>query len=64
MSLSNNFEVSPNSNEFDESRTNSDLPIFDLLTIAKATDDFSFNNKLGKGGFGTVYKVKYLNLLI
>ncbi|XLT70179.1 hypothetical protein HN873_026618, partial [Arachis hypogaea] len=33
-----------------------DLPIFDLATIAKATEDFSISNKLGKGGFGTVYK--------
>ena len=34
-----------------------ELPIFDLATIVKATDDFSISNKLGKGGFGTVYKV-------
>ncbi|MED6167528.1 hypothetical protein PIB30_003500 [Stylosanthes scabra] len=33
-----------------------DLPIFDLATIVKATQDFSISNKLGKGGFGTVYK--------
>lgn len=54
----------PNSKEFDESRTSSDLPVFDLLTIAKATDHFSFTNKLGEGGFGAVYKVKYLTLLM
>jgi serine/threonine protein kinase len=33
-----------------------DLPIFDLATIASATNDFSFQNKLGEGGFGPVYK--------
>ncbi|KAL8132939.1 G-type lectin S-receptor-like serine/threonine-protein kinase At4g27290 isoform X1 [Apium graveolens] len=33
-----------------------DLPLFTLMQIAKATNDFSFNNKLGEGGFGTVYK--------
>jgi serine/threonine protein kinase len=34
-----------------------ELPIFDLATIANATDNFSNNNKLGEGGFGHVYKV-------
>ncbi|KAL8510440.1 hypothetical protein ACS0TY_017308 [Phlomoides rotata] len=33
-----------------------DLPLFDLSTISKATDNFSNNNKLGEGGFGPVYK--------
>ncbi|XP_057728534.1 G-type lectin S-receptor-like serine/threonine-protein kinase At4g27290 isoform X2 [Arachis stenosperma] len=35
-----------------------DLPLFDLLTINIATDKFSFNNKIGQGGFGPVYKGK------
>lgn len=35
----------------------SDLPCFDLSTIAAATDNFSDANKLGEGGFGSVYKV-------
>ncbi|KAK2441578.1 G-type lectin S-receptor serine/threonine-protein kinase [Trifolium repens] len=33
-----------------------ELPIFDLPTILKATNNFSFDNKLGEGGFGPVYK--------
>ncbi|KAL8132951.1 hypothetical protein AgCh_008429 [Apium graveolens] len=33
-----------------------DLPFFTLMQIAKATNDFSLNNKLGEGGFGPVYK--------
>ncbi|KAJ8534465.1 hypothetical protein K7X08_016193 [Anisodus acutangulus] len=33
-----------------------DLPFFDLATIVNATDNFSFNNKLGEEGFGLVYK--------
>ncbi|XP_031123784.1 G-type lectin S-receptor-like serine/threonine-protein kinase At4g27290 [Ipomoea triloba] len=33
-----------------------DLPLFDLPTILRATNNFSNNNKLGEGGFGTVYK--------
>lgn len=34
-----------------------DLPLFDLQTIVKATSNFSLNNKIGQGGFGSVYKV-------
>ncbi|KAK6154297.1 hypothetical protein DH2020_008545 [Rehmannia glutinosa] len=30
----------------------SELPLFHLSVIMKATDDFSMNNKLGEGGFG------------
>ncbi|BFG43135.1 hypothetical protein CerSpe_294090 [Prunus speciosa] len=43
--------------ELDESSMHSDIPFFDLTTIAAATDNFSLANKLGKGGFGSVYKV-------
>lgn len=34
-----------------------DVLIFDLSTIISSTDDFSDANKLGEGGFGSVYKV-------
>jgi hypothetical protein len=43
--------------ELDGSTRNSDLPFFDLSMIVAATDNFSDANKLGEGGFGTVYKV-------
>ncbi|KAK3431853.1 hypothetical protein EUGRSUZ_E03739 [Eucalyptus grandis] len=33
-----------------------ELPFMDLATLKAATDDFSSLNKLGQGGFGTVYK--------
>ena len=36
-----------------------EVPLFDLSTIARATNDFSLNNKLGEGGFGPVYKVNW-----
>ncbi|KAI8001898.1 G-type lectin S-receptor-like serine/threonine-protein kinase RKS1 [Camellia lanceoleosa] len=63
----NNLLFSPNSstsfrttqmeNQFDESGTNAELPLFNLMNIVAATDNFSSLNKLGQGGFGTVYKV-------
>ncbi|KAI7731727.1 hypothetical protein M8C21_025260 [Ambrosia artemisiifolia] len=36
---------------------NVDLDVFDLSEIVAATDNFSLSNKLGEGGFGSVYKV-------
>ncbi|KAI5333371.1 hypothetical protein L3X38_023502 [Prunus dulcis] len=35
-----------------------ELPLFDFDTIAAATNNFSYTNKLGEGGFGPVYKAK------
>lgn len=34
-----------------------ELPLFQLSTITRATNNFSDNNKIGEGGFGPVYKV-------
>ncbi|XP_038897080.1 G-type lectin S-receptor-like serine/threonine-protein kinase At4g27290 [Benincasa hispida] len=33
-----------------------ELPLFDLSTILNATDNFSNSNKLGEGGFGSVFR--------
>ncbi|KAJ7981663.1 Receptor protein kinase [Quillaja saponaria] len=41
-----------------EQKEDLELPLFDLSTIATATDNFSIDNKLGEGGFGPVYKGK------
>ncbi|KAL6287460.1 hypothetical protein ACE6H2_011850 [Prunus campanulata] len=37
-----------------------DVPFFDLQSILDATDNFSDANKLGQGGYGPVYKGKFL----
>ncbi|XP_068319390.1 G-type lectin S-receptor-like serine/threonine-protein kinase RKS1 [Pyrus communis] len=42
--------------ELEETRRHPELQYFDLSTILAATDNFSPVNKLGQGGFGTVYK--------
>ncbi|KAK3433280.1 hypothetical protein EUGRSUZ_D00903 [Eucalyptus grandis] len=39
-----------------EGRRKIDIPVFDFETVAAATSNFSFANKLGQGGFGSVYK--------
>ncbi|XP_040375570.1 uncharacterized protein LOC112166064 [Rosa chinensis] len=40
----------------DSSTTHHDLPFFELKSLVAATDNFSDANKLGEGGFGSVYK--------
>ncbi len=45
----------PREKELDRSRSRSLLPFFDIDTLVAATHNFS--NKLGEGGFGSVYKV-------
>ncbi|KAM3714650.1 hypothetical protein ACB098_01G353300 [Castanea mollissima] len=40
----------------EDKKEDMELPIFDLITISNATDNFASNNKLGEGGFGSVYK--------
>ncbi|KAK1426229.1 hypothetical protein QVD17_14898 [Tagetes erecta] len=40
---------------------NVDVDVFDLSVIVAATENFSPSNKLGEGGFGSVFKGKILN---
>ncbi|KAH9651201.1 G-type lectin S-receptor-like serine/threonine-protein kinase [Citrus sinensis] len=53
----NIVEKTENNRETDQVQNmDLELPLFELATIANATDNFSINNKLGEGGFGPVYK--------
>lgn len=40
--------------------SDSEFALYDFDQIADATNNFSDDNKLGQGGFGPVYKVKFL----
>lgn len=41
----------------------SDLVLFSFSSVAAATNEFSLANKLGQGGFGHVYKVKFVDIM-
>ncbi|KAK0600580.1 hypothetical protein LWI29_016285 [Acer saccharum] len=52
--MDNSRDINDNN---EESKTDEmELLIYDLNTIANATDNFADKNKLGEGGFGPVYK--------
>ncbi|KAF8043181.1 hypothetical protein BT93_A1503 [Corymbia citriodora subsp. variegata] len=43
----------------EEDKKGIDVPFFDLEVIVQATNNFSDENKLGRGGFGPVYKATF-----
>ena len=45
-------------NQLEGSDRHPDALVFDLSSIVVATDNFSPTNKLGEGGFGSVFKVQ------
>ncbi|KAG5597727.1 hypothetical protein H5410_038959 [Solanum commersonii] len=50
---SGNYKMNYNSGNCTEEF---EIPLFDLSTIAKATNNFSIDRQIGEGGFGPVYK--------
>ena len=47
-------------NQFGKSRKNEGkLPLFSFASVSAVTDNLSAANKLGEGGFGPVYKVRF-----
>jgi len=50
-------QFSPEDDHDIQSNTHSNLPFFSLKVITEATGNFGDDNKLGQGGFGSVYKV-------
>lgn len=60
--LGSKFEDSKNETDFNQSAP--DLIVFCLADLEIATNIFSFENKLGEGGYGPVYKVKFTYLII
>ncbi|XP_031264658.1 receptor-like serine/threonine-protein kinase SD1-8 [Pistacia vera] len=53
--LLNEVVISSRRDNSGEKTDEVELPLFDFDTIATATDNFSDDNKLGQGGFGSVY---------
>ncbi|XP_015574228.2 G-type lectin S-receptor-like serine/threonine-protein kinase At4g27290 isoform X1 [Ricinus communis] len=56
-----NAGIGPGNCTPDNNPTNGDedldqLPLYDFFLILSATDNFSYENKIGEGGFGAVYK--------
>ncbi|KAI3910979.1 hypothetical protein MKW92_035609 [Papaver armeniacum] len=48
-------------NDYKTEGEEQDLQIFNLASLANATNNFCLNNKLGQGGFGPVYKGELQN---
>ena len=41
-----------------------EVPLFDFKRVVTATNNFQDTNKLGKGGFGPVYKVINFQMVV
>ena len=49
---------------FDGDNNGHELKLFSFASVLAATDNFSTENKLGQGGFGPVFKVRFSHWII
>nr|DAD20614.1 TPA_asm: hypothetical protein HUJ06_022077 [Nelumbo nucifera] len=56
IGVSTSFDFPEKDMQDGNQMSSSELPLMDFDAIKVATDNFSDSNKLGQGGFGTVYK--------
>ena len=47
-------------NNLNTREKNAELPLFSYESVSAATNNFLVVNKLGEGGYGPVYKVRYI----
>ena len=57
--VSENSEISEVNKRGDSRKHEVKMPLFSFKSVSAATDNFSDANKLGEGGFGPVYKVRF-----
>ena len=55
--MTENSELSDVNKRGDSRKQEVKMPLFSFKSVSTATDNFSDANKLGEGGFGSVYKV-------
>jgi hypothetical protein len=58
-----NEEMNTNNN-MKKKEKDFELPLFSYESVSTATNNFSAVNKLGEGGYGPVYKVRNIFLII
>ncbi|KAF6170423.1 hypothetical protein GIB67_014353 [Kingdonia uniflora] len=56
-----NEETSTNFSDSNMLGENPELPVFTIKKVAIVANNFTFDNKVGEGGFSSMYKGKFLD---